>query len=148
MWALHVLDAASAGVEQRVRGGRRLLRAAVVVTHSNACAPICRRHCAAGAGMVEAVGAALRRHRSVFGHRGGIQPEQLLQIIGCLTNRTLLLLLLLLMLLLLLVLVLLVLLVLPVLLLLLLVLLLLVLVLLLLLRWRRLHELLRLTVPP
>ena len=87
-----------------------MLSAPVVVAHSNASASICQRICATGAGIVKPVGGALR----LFGQRVGIQPEQLLQILGCLTNRTLLLLLLLL----------------------------------LLLRWRLLHQLLRLTLPP
>ena len=108
-WTLHGLDTASAGVEQHVWGARCLLSAPVVVTHSNASACICDRDCAAGAGIVGLVSGALRQpHRRLFGQRVGIQPEQLLQIIGCLTNRTLLLLL----------------------------------------QWRRLHQLLRLTVPP
>ena len=66
--------------------------------------------------------------RRLFGQRVGIQPEQLLQILGCLTDRTLLLL--------------------PLLLLLLMLLLLLLVLLLVLLRWRWLHQLLRLTLPP
>ena len=108
-WRLHGLDAASAGVEQHVRGARRLLSAPVLVAHSNPSACICQRDCAAGSGIVGPMSGALRQpHRRLFGQRVGIQPEQLLQIIGCLTNRTLLLLL----------------------------------------QWRRLHQLLRLTVPP
>ena len=57
-WRLHGLDAASAGVEQHVRGGRRLLSAPVVVAHSNTSASICERDCATGAGIVELVGGA------------------------------------------------------------------------------------------
>ena len=55
-WRLHGLDAASAGVEQHVRGGRRLLSAPVVVAHSNASASICQRICATGAWIVKPVG--------------------------------------------------------------------------------------------